>query len=312
MSQQLAPPHFSIGSKVFLLGEYAVLLGLPALVGILPQRFQMSIQTSSESFDHPLVAHPDSPLGRLQTWVRLQPNHSGPNTNLQFVWVDPFLGQGGFGASTAQFAMGYYAYSLKHAYRIDWKSVWTLYRELMSRDTEQPPSGADLVAQWTGGVVCFSFGSEPQVFSKSLDWSRLLVFSATGQSGRKVATHEHLNATRSSSLEHLKVALGSVLERGLSAVQSNNPTELGQAFDAYAEVLRQAHLECDATFEDRQVLRKLPGVLGVKGTGALQSDGIIVLTDESSRLDEIKRVAESRGLTFLSQGFPDHQGVLCH
>ena len=47
----------------------------------------------------------------------------------------------------------------------------------------------------------------------------------------------------------------------------------------YGDTLRNAGLEIPETTEDRKAIMKLAGVLGVKGTGAMQADGLVVLLD---------------------------------
>jgi hypothetical protein len=124
-------------------------------------------------------------MARLLDWAQTQ---GLPELGLE--WVDPYQGAGGFGASTAQFALAYFAFMQASAERAetagDWKSAWDLYRSLMGSDV-LVPSGADLVAQWQGGVVEFDPrlfragvdpGAQPVVEDlwQCFDWSQLLVF----------------------------------------------------------------------------------------------------------------------------------------
>jgi hypothetical protein len=87
---------------------------------------------------------------------------------------------------------------------------------------------------------------------------------------------------------------------------------LGHAMEDYAQILREFDLECDATFEDRQALRKLPGVLGVKGSGALQSDLVLVLMEPRSlHQKEVIEAAAQRGLKLVSEGLTCQIGITC-
>src|SRR4051794_11791453 len=105
---------YSIAGKVFILGEYAVLGGLPALVGTVSPRFKMFLSQTQD------FIHPDSPLGRLQSWAKKM-----GLPDLGFRFEDPFEGRGGFGASTAQFAMAYLAYAQRSSGSgIDLKNHW--------------------------------------------------------------------------------------------------------------------------------------------------------------------------------------------
>lgn len=336
---------YSVAGKVFLLGEYAVLAGLPALVAAVPPRFRLSVSPESAPAETlPTFPHAQSPMGRLRTWAL---NLGLPDP--LFYFEDPLQGAGGFGASTAQFAMAYLAYlpaSLKGNLNAEkeWSPVWKLYRELMG-DEPLAPSGADLVIQWQGGVGVFdpsggvamdslrypaivspmypkiilpaypTYPSYKNVW-KSFDWSQLLIFSATEQAGRKVPTHEHLallskKAFLQESSEWID-RLETILRLGLAAVDENDALRLGSAFDLYAEALFHAGFEVSATTEDRRILRQFPGVLGVKGTGAMQSDAIVVLMDSGSRhKDQVIEAAQNRGLRCVSDGLAFQKGILC-
>ncbi len=356
MSQLSVPPStkgeriYTIGAKVFLLGEYAVLSHLPAVVAAIPPRFSLRVGGEANQ-QKPFSTSLPVPLERLRVWVQ-QTAERFPKSDFVFpdlifsnlVFNDPFEGQGGFGASSAQFALGYAACSrfletllpelfpdnkIRH-----WKTVWNLYRELMAFPVSDPsysvnskqvlPSGADLVAQWQGGVTFFdpSDGHCQDVWPL-FDWSNLLVFSATHQSGRKVATHEHLDQLyRTGFPQNAQRWLG-LLEKklilGIQAIQNNDPAKFGQSLNDYAEILFQEGLEAPATTEDRKFLKSLPGVLGVKGTGALQSDGIVVFLGSSNRnsanrtsnKDQVIHAVRERGLSLLCDGLTCEMGVAC-
>lgn len=303
--------EYSISGKVFILGEYAALMGLPSLIAAVPPRFKLSVGEENSEIKS-TEFHAGSPVFRLQQWAK---QLKLPSLKMKF--DDPIQGAGGFGASTAQFAMAYLAYSQSfNEDQRQWLSVWKLYRELMSSDPVIP-SGADLVSQWQGGVVYF----DPQAMNcfdlwQLFDWSNLLVFSSTGQIGRKVPTHEHLKSLKDSGITHsdhpLAHELEQVLTRGVSAVRENQVSQLGEAMNEYAEVLYRSNLELPATTEDRKFLKGLPGVCGVKGAGALQADAVLVLL-ESSLVDRERVIsaAKSRGLTLFADGLTYQAGVSC-
>ena len=314
---------YSIPGKVFLLGEYAVLGGLPALVASVGPRFRLKARVA-ELGSHAVSQgvwspHPQSPLGRLMHWA-----HKMGLPPLEFEFEDPWSGAGGFGASTAQFAMGYLAYSLLEGVQGDWLKAWKLYRELMG-DQSIVPSGADLVAQWQGAVCYFNpsqqqcevLGSNPDGVSfDSSFWSSLMVFSATGLAGRKVPTHEHLEQlSQKGFLIHNSIflkTLEKIIHDGIIAIDQRDHTAFGAAMNAYAQTLHENGLEVEATAEDRKILGKIPGVLGVKGAGALQSDAILVLVGpESLNRSQVIEVAHSLGLRQVTDGLTYERGVVC-
>lgn len=298
---------YSVPGKVFLLGEYAVLGGLPALVASVGPRFRVSVSAAERNFSNPF--HPRSPASRLVDWAR-----SMSATELGFFFEDSTTG--GFGASTAQFALAYRAFADSEKWDQSWKRIWKLYRELTPPARGLPPSGADLVAQWMGGVVLF----DPSTFVaedvwSSFNWDSLLVFSASGQPGRKVATHEHLaTLEKPETFEKLSRSLAYPLRDGIVAVRAGDPVRLGQAMTEYSECLRDVGLEVRATREDLSVLAAMPGVLGAKGAGALQADSIVLVMDPGAgaeaRATVIERASE-RGLELVANGLEKQSGVSC-
>ena len=310
MSLNAAPLSSSgvstIGGKVFVLGEYAALAGRPALVAAVGPRFELSIG-GTRVFDE------STPAARLLKWARQQ---GASTSDLKFTFLDPHGGSGGFGASTAQFALVYLALADDMRWPKEWQSIWRLYRSLMADGGALTPSGADLVAQWQGGVSLFDPTDLKCVdVTASMKWSNLLVFSATAQPGRKVPTHEHLQALfRSGGFmgpnEKLLGGLEEPLLHGISSVRDGDARGLGEAMDEYADVLWTWDLEAPAAHEDRLQLRGLPGVLGVKGAGALQSDVILILMDSRSpHRDNVIAAAQARSLKLVANGLVREPGV---
>ncbi|MCM2276517.1 MAG: hypothetical protein NDJ89_00380 [Oligoflexia bacterium] len=309
---------YSIAGKVFVLGEYAVLGGGPAVIAAIGPRFRAKVDArapdpfgTTASFER---FHPMSPVARLLDWAG---DLRAPRLELDF--EDPFEGSGGFGGSTAEFALAYRALAGFERWDGGWERAWRLYRELTigAARTGRPPSGADLVAQWEGGVVLFEDGlGSPRAESlwKCFDWESFLVFSAAGQEGRKVATHEHLAALEDQeAFAALMAALRIPLAQGIVAIRENDPVRLGEALGDYAEALRAAGLEIAATTEDRRALSALPGVLGVKGAGALQADALVVLLQpECPHRESVIEEAKARNLALVSDGIRYEPGVSCH
>ncbi len=296
---------FSVAGKVFLLGEYAVLAGSPALVAATGPRFKLLCARGSEGDPEaawmPEEAFaPRSPAGRLVSWA------SSKGYEIPFFsFEDPHMGQGGFGASTAQFALLGRALAEVHHFTWGWKEAWELYRELTSSDP-LPPSGADLVAQMRGGVVLFD---PPWKTCEDLDpvfeGSAILVLSATHQEGRKVATHEHLAQLSKRGFPHrdheLADELASLVQQGVRALRQRDHARFGAVMNGYSEALRGAGLEHPRTYEDRMALQHCPGVLGVKGAGAMQSDALVVFLDSKGFRDSVVDAARARGLEPLGE-----------
>jgi hypothetical protein len=331
VSQSQFASAATIPGKIFLLGEYAVLGDRPALIAAVGPRFGMSFAagdaaatgSSSGATSGPSSAtdafHPASPAGRLTKWAQ-ERGIAVPRLRFD----DPHAGAGGFGASTAQFALLYLHIARESGAKLGLKAsaldARALYRELM-RDEKLRPSGADLVAQWSGGVT----GYDPATGAISdhygdFDWRQLLIFSATGVAGRKTATHEHLERMAgrgfpSAQDEPLMTQLGSIV-RDVTG-HPGDLARMGLAFGRYADALHEAGLEIEATFEDRRALARIPGVLGAKGAGALQSDALLVLLDPAADGNgrgtvraEVVAAAQGRGLKLVADGLERQPGVL--
>lgn len=303
---------YSAPGKIFILGEYAVLNGYPAMIASVGPRFELRVRSAASDAPDWSVA-PQSPVARLLDWA----DRVGVGADHRLSFEDPFDGAGGFGASTAQFALAYRALADLSDWSKDWSVVWRLYRELMRSKREAvPPSGADLIAQWEGGVPLFSginqhCGTVEDLWDTGFDWSSVLVFSATRQAGRKVATHDHLKSLVERGTGIFDV-LEDPLDEGIQAVRGHDGLRLGRALDAYADALHHLGLESHATFLDRTELKRIPGVLGVKGAGAMQADSVLVLVDPASQARaEVLDLAKARGLGLLCDGLTYQDGVIC-
>lgn len=303
------PVSYSAPGKVFLLGEYSVLAGGKACVAAVGPRFKLSVLKEGETGTS---FHPQSPAGKLLSWAA---DRKALVPAMRF--DDPLGGAGGIGASTAQFGLAYRALAEINGWDPRWKAAWTLYRELSSSEPV-PPSGADLAVQMLGGVSIFQASPMPEAWTcpSQVDWSSILVFSATSQPGRKVATHEHLRSLADNGFLRESggpmTLLRAISERGFEAARAGKPHGLGQAFREYAEALQTLGLELPVTTEDREALQRISGVAGVKGMGALQADGVIVLLeDEGLGREEVLRVARDRDLVLLADGLKPEEGIRC-
>ncbi len=316
----------SCPGKVFLWGEYGILAGLPAWVLAVPPRFRASWGGQSVA---PLTGgpHPESPLGRLLLWLEASSKEGSQRVaefRQSFVFQDAHSGLGGFGGSTAEFILGAQALGLASKLKPSAESLWQLYRELHSNDPV-PPSGADLVAQVSGGCLRVQIRDLEKGLGR-LEWEEVSpvlkgacfrLYSASGIPGRKVATHRHLPELRDrgffgadSVLVHaLKPWLDQVPQAMESASQSR-PEELGNLIDGVADALQALGLEHPSTHLERKKLRALPGVFGVKGLGALQADALLVLCNpEQSVQNRVDAEAQGLGLRSVALPLLDEPGL---
>ncbi|MEK6705534.1 MAG: hypothetical protein AABZ06_07080, partial [Bdellovibrionota bacterium] len=308
---------YDIPGKVFILGEYSVLADGAAVIATVGPRFGMRVfrRDAECSFFDAGPFHPKSPAARLVDFA-IRQDHDV--TDLAFGFEDFCCGKGGLGSSTAQFALVYLALAGKLGWETRWQKVWKLYRELAGSSVFVP-SGADLIGQWVGGVNVVDLNQQ-QCFDvfPVFDWSRLLVFSATGQQGRKVATHEHLSGLANtgflSGQSGLLRDLKNLTNEAVGAIKNNQPMRLGEVMDEYADSLSAVSLESSETKADRAALRNMSGVIGVKGCGAMQSDVLLVLMGASQDFETRKKVVDlalSRGLELVEDSLTFQMGISC-
>lgn len=275
---------WSVPGKVFLLGEYAVLSGAKALVGAISPRFLFSHESFewAGEFSERLSFHHESPAGKVLAF------HAAADRSLY--GIDPWRGAGGFGASTAQVLfLEKLSGNLLELHSPEFRKAWERYRELGSRPGELAPSGADFVTQALGGLI----GFDPEEFlAKQLGETlydqratlQIRVIQASRQAGRKVATHEHLKILSKRGekfLSELARSLSPITESGLEALIARDALSFAQALSLYGDTLASFELEDGATQLDRRILAEVPGVLGVKGTGALQADALVAAINPS-------------------------------
>ncbi len=282
----LTSETISVPGKVFLMGEYAALMGAPVLLATLSPRFELR---KSEEL---LQVHPESPAGK---WLA----QASPE-NLKGRLVDPYLGQGGFGASTAQFALLSYRDGLRDSIQ-----VWEKYRGFSKGLGLHQPSGADLLVQWMGGTVVWD-RENMRLKSVSIPPQfRFLLFSASHLPGRKIQTHTHLELLAQKNFS--KLAEFSRL--AIDAFEAGSLRDFAISMHDFVSELARLGLESDGAREDRLALERVGGVLSVKGCGAGLSDAVLVLLSQGADSNTVIRAAESRGLRFVSDRLGMEPGI---
>lgn len=289
----------SVPSKTFLLGEYMVLENGPCWILNTEPRFELLIQSSGEgSFRN---IHPSSPGGK---WAR-KTKEIFQNFDLEF--IDPHQGLGGFGASSAQFALTYVWSTLCRSHLevlahkgLDVRSLWQDYLSV-HQDINPPPSGADVVGQVLGQLVNIHF-QDFKVTSQSWNMDNLsFLLFATGQ---KVKTHEHLQKITNGDTQNYLPKdsykyLLEMLDVANQGLRENNSLALVHAVNEYHGTLNKLNLVAQRTVDGVADLRRSPHVLAAKGCGAMGADVILVLCRQESKPDIIEH-GESLGLRWVA------------
>ncbi|MEY4617030.1 MAG: hypothetical protein RJB66_1990 [Pseudomonadota bacterium] len=280
--------ELSVGSKVFLLGEYQVLHGGAALVVNLEPRFKLVVTAGTGKIEG---ISESSPAGAYLA----QEKHFFESFDLSF--VDPHQGRGGFGASTAQLALlmglrdGLECFKSESQVEFDLRKIHKKYLELATTKTGVPPSGADLLGQIRGGLV------EVDVGGGKIQWQAWpfpqwdILFFATGA---KQATHEHLSALNQIDLKILR----SIYQSTMAAFKASESDLFLQGFKAYQKEL--AHCGWQASFTGSLLakINLISGVFAAKGCGAMGADVLAVIVDKKSATSVAGQI-ESLGVKFI-------------
>jgi mevalonate kinase len=265
----------SVPSKTFLVGEYAVLKGAPALIAATGPSFEFralnDVPTQQSLF------HASSPAGVwfheseivLKSW----------KVDLD----DPHKGAGGFGASGAQFVF-YHAlatYTQSGRTQDDVQDVWQDFKAC----DKSGGSGADVVAQTLGGITCFS--STP-FEAKSYDWPFDETDFVIIRTGNKVTTHMHLAQQQLPNLDDLTAASNVAVE----GFFKSNIEEFASGVAVFQKEMLKAGLQSEGALPILEKLNSAPGVLVTKGCGAMGADTVLAVIDNEYRTEFFQAIRE--------------------
>ena len=290
------PVEISCPAKTFVLGEYAVLDGGTAVLINTSPRFTCSINGSSQPSHFPKK----SPIYQ---WIHKHPEEF---KNISLNWFDPYGNQGGVGFSSAQFNI-VYAYSLicreKNLEDFDPKELWKAYRSLSHEGV--PPSGADIISQWIGGVCIFE--QKPLSFQTVTLPFADLEFKIF-RTGDSLKTHLHLKELKLSSVEDLK----EISKAGAEALENRDQKTFIESINQYRKVLKSKGLIENKTLKLLEELDEIKEILAFKGCGAMGADiAIIFYHKENKDLIEKKtsHLMCVAGTPQLTYGIKFHQEI---
>lgn len=249
-----------IPAKTFLLGEYAALADKGAIVLTTEPCFKVTL-TATKGLDG---IHPDSPAGRW--WRKAGHEHCGLH------WHDPFNHRGGMGASSAQFLGAYFASSYINGTTPTQAEMLDAYWQCAWQGQGQRPSGYDVIAQSLSGCVSINRSEHRcEIFPWSFnDLAFILVHT-----GHKLATHHHLqDITLTDDVEQLNA----IVTQAKQAFRKSDSQALVNAVNAYHHALVSTNRVDHNTLYLLNQLSGLPGVLAMKGCGAMGTDVAVLIT----------------------------------
>ncbi|MCB9025315.1 MAG: hypothetical protein H6625_03285 [Bdellovibrionaceae bacterium] len=291
--------YFKAPAKTFLFGEYGVLKGGPAILLNTAPQFGLQVQKSKDNDCHGI--HPMSPAGK---WLRSRA-HLFNGFKIEF--NDPWLGSGGFGASSAQFLFVHLLTQILQGASpfIDKENyIDLLLKDFFSLHEGEVvvPSGVDLVSQYLGGVTrILEERSQSSAQAWPFDFKNFVIL----KTGNKVNSHEHLRQLQSKDLS----AVIELAKKCEFFFEEKEWSAFVESINHYQGFLNKNQWVCDKTQNWVREILSWPEVEAVKGCGALGADSLVILCDDS--LTEIvKTKCLSLGLQFVGDKWSLSDGLV--
>ncbi len=284
--------------KVFLFGEYAVLLGAPALVAAAPPLAEARLTTTSGATRR--VSLPDRVAEQVARGLARR--GAMPPRSRVVVSTEGFVGPGGrtlgLGSSAAVAAAS--AKLLVAAAGLDPDEQWVLDAAMAGHSEHQGGigSGADVAASFTGGVIGFVMARPPNPLAMPAGLHvEILSVGPGGVSTRDMITRV-MNRTPV-ALE----AIGELSERAIDATRRADAARLvdlaREAFEAMVRLSHEAGVEV-VTAAERRLAAALEGTrVAYKPSGAGGGEIGLLLSTDPGAMEEALTLAQSRGMSPL-------------
>ncbi len=287
--------NISFPSKTFLIGEYAVLEGAPAILVNTKPHFKFFVTERKKLFkgakqiDKKELFHPQSPAGQ---WLKKQA-HLELCYDIEY--QDPYLGKGGFGSSSAQFNFVYWLCDFLNRKSANLSregvkkelalreftreeevfKLWNAYRSLDFKG--QKPSGADVVSQWLGGVCVFC--TSP-FSARSIKWPFLDLDFFLIRTGTTFNTYEHL---QNLSMGKKFSNLCDIAQQARDSINKVDRPGFISALKEYSHRLKERGLIDKKTLGHLSFIKSLKEVIIAKGCGAMGAEVIAVFFNPKDR-----------------------------
>ena len=267
---------WQIPAKTFLLGEYAAVAEASAIILTTTPYFELSLTNSHQLID----IHPESPAGIW--WLQNQYADKGLS------WSDPYKGQGGLGASSAQFLGSYLASCALQNHSPTLNSMLDAYYQCSWSGRGLRPSGYDVIAQSQTGCV---YINKQEKIVQSYPWPFEDLSFILLHTRIKLATHHHLQAA---TLPNQINQLSAITDEAKQAFDLVNSTQLIDAINSYHHQLNELNLVAQHSLEFINQLKTYPEVLAVKGCGAMGADVLLVLSTRNDALALQEKLREKK------------------
>lgn len=298
----------SVPSKTFFTGEYLALLDGPALLLNTEPRFEnkFELNTEREFYINP-IENEENPLHEYWT------ENEDFLLDFDYDFIDPYHGKGGFGASSAQWAAFYAFVNQYHAAmayffdksknendfakHVDFNFIQSFldkYRALSNKESKNkfPPSGYDVISQWTGKVTYVDVKSK---ILKKFDWPFNDLSFVLIKSSEKIATHEHLKSLNQIPEKELRECVA----KALKAFETKKQSLLIEAVNETYKALKDAKLLAPQAEKQIEKIASHEHVLAVKGCGALGADVFCALV-KTENLPQFISFAVSENMNLVA------------
>ena len=270
--------EISCPAKTFLIGEYAVLDGGPAIILNTKPRFtcQFKKNHKSNSIDIPsAIGIPsESPAGQ---WIKKNPHDFHC---VQMEWThDPKLLGNGLGFSSAQFNIVYaYSFILRdgHIDHLKPQEIWRSYRNLSFDGFK--PSGADIITQWVGGLSIFEQNPlHVETLTSYLPDLECLVL----KTGESFDTHKYLKEFEITDLSDLK----QIAQSAITAIKQKKQDPFISAINEYRKTLINKGYVTTKSKELLKEIAKIKAIQAFKTCGAMGAETLVAFYNKSNDLE---------------------------
>lgn len=266
----------SAPSKTFLVGEYIALSGGPTLILNTLPRFELIAnitQTNTPCKQQGIRI--SSPAGKFLK------SFSQQFIGYQLSFKDPHKKAGGFGASSAQFAMVYVMqniFSKQKKVSFNISALLQQYLQCNLLGNGPAPSGADVIAQILGHIS-FYYYQQQQI--EQFNWPFDKIDFCLIRTGQKIATHQHL-----AKLDIDTINMSELVDISLQtyqAIQQNHDKQFVTGIQQYGDLLDKLELVAPHTQQMLFQIKQNPHVLATKGCGAMGADVILIIFESQQR-----------------------------
>ncbi len=247
----------SFPSKTFLLGEYCVLEGAPALLLAHDPLFQSHFHESPQECS---PFRNGSPAARLASQLGLDAR--------RFSFHDPHQGKGGFGASGAEFLA--VARQNPAAPLDPLEFAW--HARAAYLNLGEAGSGADILLQALEKKCLLAIDISKRTLEELP--LRLGAVITLFHTGIKLSTHEHLHTLRSPQV----LDLVPLTLQARQAYLQGSCDLFAAAINAFGRGLADRGLLANHSAKALSELRSVDGILAAKGCGAMGNDVLLVLS----------------------------------